>query len=277
MPLPSPKTSATHQHTLVVAGAVVAVLITLAMALLGWRLHVKVNESLGWVAHTTSVARQFDGLLTTVTDAETAQRGFLLVGDEHYLAPYRTAAASVAAQLAALAQFTGGNPSQKARVGRLRELVRMKFAELGDTIALAARGDRPGAMALVLSHRGQMLMDEIRATVRDGVNAEEGLLAERTAILDRYMRRRGYLIWSLVALNAAGLAALILTGGRLSRLQPMVTVCRSSHTIKDGDEWITFEQYLERQYQVRISHGLSPAEAEKLMTKVEQAAVFHRR
>src|SRR5687768_16601926 len=43
------------------------------------------------VAHTMEVIEQTQGLLSSVKDAETGQRGFLITGDEGYLEPYSAA------------------------------------------------------------------------------------------------------------------------------------------------------------------------------------------
>jgi len=45
------------------------------------------------------------------------------------------------------------------------------------------------------------------------------------------------------------------------------TICAWTHLIKDGDEWITLEQYLERHMKVRLTHGMSP-EGQRLFFKL---------
>jgi hypothetical protein len=47
------------------------------------------------------------------------------------------------------------------------------------------------------------------------------------------------------------------------RVESLVTICAWSRTIKYQDEWISFEQYLLRRFNINASHGISPAEAEK--------------
>ncbi len=47
------------------------------------------------VDHTNNVLLQLKTLQTTIIDAETGQRGYLLTGKESYLEPYTEAAASV--------------------------------------------------------------------------------------------------------------------------------------------------------------------------------------
>lgn len=49
------------------------------------------------------------------------------------------------------------------------------------------------------------------------------------------------------------------------RIQTLVTVCAWSRTVEYEGQWISFEQYLLRRFNVNTSHGISPAEARKLM------------
>jgi hypothetical protein len=43
-----------------------------------------------------------------------------------------------------------------------------------------------------------------------------------------------------------------------------VTLCAWSKTVRDGDEWVSFEEYLHRRFGLRVTHGLSPAQLKKL-------------
>ena len=47
------------------------------------------------------------------------------------------------------------------------------------------------------------------------------------------------------------------------KVQSLVTVCAWSRTVEYEGEWISFEKYLLRRFNVNTSHGISPAEAEK--------------
>ena len=248
-----------------VAGVGLAVVVTVAMAAIQWELYQRVVASAQWVTHTLDVQRQFDALLTTVTDAETGQRGFLLMRDTEYLAPYRAARAAVEARLQTLRDLTADNPAQQVRLGHLAPLVRAKFAELTETVDLASHDHREAALTIVASHRGRDLMDRIRADIHDGVADEERLLARRTSALYRDVARRQYVSWGLVALNAGALAVLLWFVRRLQRLEPLVTVCAWSKTIHFEDQWITFEEYLRRRFHVVITHGISPDHAARLM------------
>ena len=54
------------------------------------------------------------------------------------------------------------------------------------------------------------------------------------------------------------------------RVNTLVTICAWSRTVEYQGEWISFEQYLLRRFNINTSHGISPAEAEKVFNHLEQ-------
>ncbi|HEY2340999.1 MAG TPA: CHASE3 domain-containing protein, partial [Steroidobacteraceae bacterium] len=52
--------------------------------------HLRANAA--WVQHTDEVLRRLDSLLAAATDSETAERGYVITGDDSYLEPYRRSA-----------------------------------------------------------------------------------------------------------------------------------------------------------------------------------------
>lgn len=49
-----------------------------------------------------------------------------------------------------------------------------------------------------------------------------------------------------------------------------VTICAWSRTVKYEGEWLSIEQYLRRHFNINTTHGISPAEAEKMFGKLEK-------
>jgi len=80
------------------------------------------------VGTSREVSRTLAALGAAVTDAESAQRGYLLTGDKDYLKPYDAAQGSAPEQLNRLRELTAGDPFHGARVGRLTQLVDEGFA-----------------------------------------------------------------------------------------------------------------------------------------------------
>jgi len=101
-------------------------------------------------------------LLSTVKDAETGQRGFLLTGRDEYLRPYRSAVTALPAIVTRLWSWTSGRPHQVSRVRQLEGLVDLKMAELRETVELAREQRMREAFAEVDSDEGRALMDQVR-------------------------------------------------------------------------------------------------------------------
>src|SRR4051812_3270038 len=118
------------------------------------------TETAAWVDHTHKVLENLEGVLSDLKDTETGQRGFLLTGDERYLAPYNTGAASVHTKLKELRTLTKDNPNQQRRLDALEPLVESKLAELKETIDLR-KDDAKGfeaALQVVKTDKGKKVM-----------------------------------------------------------------------------------------------------------------------
>ncbi len=126
-------------------------------------------------------------LLSTVRDAETGQRGYLLSGSEEYLAPYDEALHELDGRLnttEARIQAAGGTAEDMTR---LRGLVARKLQELARTIDLFRAGRKAEALAVVNTDEGRQAMDAIRAFVGERADAgrqrvERLLGSERDAL-----------------------------------------------------------------------------------------------
>ncbi len=133
------------------------------------------------VVHSHQVIITLDGLLSTVRDAETGQRGFLLTDNEHYLEPYNAALLTATSQLDELSQLTRANPQQQDRIGPLKLHIEAKLAVLEQTIDLRRTQGSEAALAVVKTDRGKAEMDTIRAQVAAMDQEETDLREKRLA------------------------------------------------------------------------------------------------
>ena len=163
------------------AGFVLAVVALGVIGVVAYRSLVTRTDSAARVTQTLRLIGQVEALSATVTDAETGQRGYLLTGQERYLAPFNTAQVSVPATIARLRELVKGNPEQSGRLEGLEQLSRQKFDELNQTISMRRSGDTTGAVGVVLSDRGMVTMDRFRALVGQMEDDERAELASREA------------------------------------------------------------------------------------------------
>jgi len=117
-------------------------------------------------------------LRNAVQTAESAQRGFLYTGNEIYLAPYGGAKQRALEQLDALKRFLPGYPSADVISQRLTEIVRDKFAEIDQSIALKSDRRDADALALVLTNRGKALTDEANVFLSRVIEVADERLTE---------------------------------------------------------------------------------------------------
>jgi PAS domain S-box-containing protein len=107
-----------------------------------------------------------DTVLSTLKDAETGQRGFLLTGEADFLEPYLAARARVATDLARLEEDPIAAAGQAGHIAALRSLAATKLAELDLMVAMQRSGQADAALARVRTRRGKQLMDAIRQEVQ---------------------------------------------------------------------------------------------------------------
>ncbi|MEK7950922.1 CHASE3 domain-containing protein [Luteolibacter soli] len=131
------------------------------------------------VAHTHQVMIELENCLVAMLNLETGHRGYLITGEDDYLAPYEKALKEVGAKMDALAKLTNDNPVQQARMQRILALVEEKKAELKSGIDARRDEGFDAAAKIVGTNVGRTLMDEIRELI-DSMRLEEAdLLTEQ--------------------------------------------------------------------------------------------------
>ena len=174
------------------AGSLVAVLVLSAG--LGYWNTAQLRENDAWVSHTNEVLDALESVLSTMKDAETGQRGYLITGEDQYLEPYNTALASIEKSVQQLKHLTEDNPRQHARIPLLEEQISAKLKELDRTIALRKK-DPDAARQIVLTGEGKKVMDAIRSQVQEMQQEEQDLLVAREG-----QSRQSYLVAVLTIL-----------------------------------------------------------------------------
>ena len=112
-------------------------------------------------------------LLSSLRDAETGQRGYIVTGSEAYLFPYNAALREIDGRMLTLEARIQARDVSAEELAALRGLVRVKLEELARTIELNRSGQREEAIALVRSNQGKSAMDAIRALVGERVLVEQ--------------------------------------------------------------------------------------------------------
>jgi len=149
---------------------------------------------------------ELESIRSGVTEAETGQRGFLLTGDERYLAPSLTASADIIeTHVNALRALAADRPDIERHLGDLETPLRDKLEELRETIRLRREKGAEAALRLVLTDRGLRASERIRSALVTMREEEQRRLAEATG---RAEQARHVLV-ILAALAAAALLVLV--------------------------------------------------------------------
>jgi PAS domain S-box-containing protein len=139
--------------------AVVGVLIN---AVVCYRNLVTLVDNSQRLVHSQQVLNRLSNTLSTVKDAETGQRGYLLTGRLEYLEPYRQAVRHIDDELRELRLLAAGQPLMEERLPVLEEAIRYKLKELDITVELEKGGEHQAAVKEVLTDRGKEAMDTTR-------------------------------------------------------------------------------------------------------------------
>ena len=137
------------------------------------------QSAMALVEHTLDVQKQISGIYTRLLGAEAADRGYLLLGDPAYLAPYQRFQEAYAGEMEKLKTSVADNPAQLAHLERMRPLIDQRLILIQKKIDLNDAGDREGALEILRSGQGFELSEQIRRIAGDMYAEEERLLAER--------------------------------------------------------------------------------------------------
>jgi PAS domain S-box-containing protein len=202
----------------------VSSLVLVAAGVLSYRAVEQLANSGDEVLRAKELELSLERLLSTVRDAETGQRGFLLSGSEEYLAPYDAALRELDSRLVTVEARIQARDGSSEQLQPLRALVQRKLAEMARTITLYRAGQHAAAVALVRSDEGRITMDAIRSFVGDRALLEqrnvERLLRDEHEALRATVR-------STIAVSALAIGLMILL---------WYVVKRDSRRVRESEE-----------------------------------------
>ncbi len=140
---------------------------------------VRLKENAASVERTHEVRNSLELLLAAATDSETAERGYVITGDESYLEPYRQAGAVVDGQTRRLRELTADNRAQQQRLDSVMALVTDRLAILRAVIELRQDQGFAAAQGEILTGKGKQFHDRIRRLIGQMEDTETFLLKER--------------------------------------------------------------------------------------------------
>ncbi|HEY3780366.1 MAG TPA: response regulator [Fimbriimonadaceae bacterium] len=188
-------------------GFICAVLFFIASGIITYVSTQTLQRDSALVVKTHTVITAADDLLSTLQDAETGQRGYVITGTQRYLDPYNLAISQLDDKVATLDRLLDNDPSQ-SRMPAIKAHIAAKMQELKETISLRTDKSFAAAEAVVLSDRGKTEMDALRTQI-DGIRNEETQLRDQRLTEMNAAYQRALTSGILAAIIGIGLVILI--------------------------------------------------------------------
>ncbi len=196
----------------IITGCAICLLVIVALGAGAFLFAQRTREANRAVVRAHQVIEHLQQILSTLKDAETGQRGFILTGQRRYLEPYQAATGQIQDEIETLLTLTRDNADQQQDIQRVQKLSRDKLAELQETIKLREESGQQAALQVILTDRGMKIMDQLRGVVAEMTRREQQLLDVRNEAADAQSQRTIWMIavWMPGALLVLAVAAILL-------------------------------------------------------------------
>jgi PAS domain S-box-containing protein len=211
-------------------GVTIAVLI--GIALISTTSFIQFQRITWQIRYRRQIISQLGRVLSSVKDAETGQRGYLLTGRQEYLLPYQAATSVLGQEIEELVRLTQNEPiDQQQQIAEMKDLIDAKLAELEQTIRLRQSQKPDAALAIVESNQGKQLMDQIRAI-------DAALISNQQRIVDQQaiLQRRFSHLATFTTIGGVVLELLLVTGTTLKLNQETQNLKQSEQDLLQSEQ-----------------------------------------
>lgn len=199
------------------------------------------GQNLKQLLASTEMRRQTNVVVLTLTqlqssllDAETAQRGYVITGFEDHLEPYHAGVRRADAQLRELRRLLAENAAQQRRLDQVEPRIAEKIALMKEKIDMRAQKTIEEVSRSMADNKGKQVMDEIRRIIGEMDAEEMALLNTRTQDSESAARMAQKVITIVTTLAFVVLA---LAGWMIARniAQPLAEMTGVAERIAAGD------------------------------------------
>jgi methyl-accepting chemotaxis protein len=216
----------------IVAGFAISIVLLAAIGAIAYRAINALTSTSYTVTHTHQVLERIARLLIEMENAETGQRGYVITGDESYLAPYQSGIAAVDAIVKELRELTIDNPHEQRRLDQVEPLIVAKLAELKRTVEMRRSVGFEATQKVVVGGEGKRAMDDIRAVLQQMQDEENSLLMQRAKEVEASaaLGRETIGYGTLTCLLFVSVAAFLLTHSLTRQITLAVNQVKTSST-----------------------------------------------
>ena len=187
------------------------------------------------IAHELKIMKISESLLDDVQDLETSYRGFVVTGDEKYLAPFNSSTKTIPIHIHELLQTAEQDSIDLKIALLLNEFLQEKIKYANEIISLRKNGNTNAAIELIKTDKGIFLMNQIRKeisiledkgrVVLNESNQKKELIANET--------KQNFIVLSLVLLFQLILVYLIIAGDLKKNDQNQLAILEANDRILD--------------------------------------------
>ncbi|MEM7444819.1 MAG: CHASE3 domain-containing protein [Pseudomonadota bacterium] len=176
-----------------------------------YRYNVALEQTHELVHHSLEVSDLISNLMLDLQDLETGQRGYLITGEDSYLAPFEAAHSRFSNDLERLRDLVSDNQQLIEETEHITGLIHEKLDELDSTVEVRREQGFEAAREIVANNVGKETMDAIRDVVANMHSQVDSRLSENTAQLRRLENEVILIVGITIALSLFGrLTALLL-------------------------------------------------------------------
>ncbi|RYZ99499.1 MAG: two-component system sensor histidine kinase/response regulator, partial [Moraxellaceae bacterium] len=158
-------------------------------------------SAMKWVEHTVEAISEANALTRLAVDMQTGLRGYLLIGEDVFLAPYHQAKPEFAKKIAGLKELVRDNPVQIERLSSIEE-THLDWELYAQTV-IEMRRSGSGDYHNLVRQRGLKEFENLRSEFEAFVGMEQNLLHDRSETVRRF---------TIIAVAAFLCTSLFLTG-----------------------------------------------------------------
>jgi PAS domain S-box-containing protein len=156
-----------------------ALALVLAISILEYQNARRLEGTNRWVVHTHEVLTELEATLSTVRNAETSRRGYIITGDERELGPYFASRSELSGRIRHLRELTADNPHQRRRLDKLEPLIAGKMVALQESIETRKAKGFEAASQAVVTEEGTEITHQIRSVIGEMETEGRELLKSR--------------------------------------------------------------------------------------------------
>ncbi len=173
----------------IVVGFALTAIISGGAGVLLYRVAMQFRENRQSVAHVDQVLSALQNVSTSIEEAETSTRVYVLTGDASYLAPYNLALSTNQANFEQLRALIADNPSQQRRLAELQPHIEAGLRTLQHIVELRRSGGMVAVLLQVNPDANRREMEIVRNSISAMQAEESRLLEQRRQKYDASVRR----------------------------------------------------------------------------------------